>query len=90
MTTPIYTLHLFFFKKKGFVFGVTKTLRTTFYSANKGETKQLPEDKVSVTLTTAIRQIRFSGDEKQILIAFEGGSLSVYNTEDILNKVKLI
>jgi hypothetical protein len=45
---------------------------------------------VSVTLTTAIRQIRFSGDEKQILIAFEGGSLSVYNTEDILNKVKLI
>lgn len=75
---------------KGFIFGVTKSLRTTFYSANKGETKKLTDNKVSVPLTTAIRQIRFSGDEKQILIAFEGGSLSVYNTEDILNQVKLV
>lgn len=72
----------------GFVFGLTKTLRTTFYSANKGEIKQLGDnDKVSVPLSTAIRQIRFSADEKQILIAFDGGSLSVYNTDDILNQV---
>ncbi|KAG1077170.1 hypothetical protein G6F42_025029 [Rhizopus arrhizus] len=73
--------------KQGFVFGLTKTLRTTFYSANKGEIKQLGDnDKVSVPLSTAIRQIRFSADEKQILIAFDGGSLSVYNTDDILNQ----
>ncbi|KAF1802522.1 hypothetical protein FB192DRAFT_1109428 [Mucor lusitanicus] len=70
--------------KQGFIFGLTKALRTTFYSAKKGEMKQLSDsDKVSVSLTHAVRQIRFSADEKHILIACDGGNLSVYSTDDI-------
>ncbi|GAN08962.1 hypothetical protein MAM1_0234d08482 [Mucor ambiguus] len=73
--------------RQGFIFGLTKALRSTFYSANKGEIKQLSDDdRVSVPLANAIRQIRFSADEKHILIACEGGSLSVYSTDDIQNQ----
>lgn len=72
----------------GFIFGLTKALRTTFYSAKKGEMKQLSDsDKVSVSLTHAVRQIRFSADEKHILIACDGGNLSVYSTDDIQSQV---
>ncbi|KAL9558194.1 hypothetical protein MBANPS3_001014 [Mucor bainieri] len=73
--------------KQGFIFGSTKALRTTFYSANKGEIKKLSDDdRVAVPLANAIRQIRFSADEKHILIACDGGSLSVYSTDDIQNQ----
>ncbi|KAI8637943.1 hypothetical protein BD408DRAFT_36826 [Parasitella parasitica] len=71
---------------KGFIFGSTKTLRTIILSAKKGETQPLSGEAASVALTKAIRQVRFSADEKHILVALEGGSVSVYNTDDIQNQ----
>ncbi|CEP18940.1 hypothetical protein [Parasitella parasitica] len=69
-----------------FIFASTKTLRTAILATEKGETTPLPNETVFVPLAKAIRHVRFSADEKHILIALEGGSVSVYNTDDIQNQ----
>lgn len=68
---------------EGFSFGTTKSLRKTFYAADKGQTVNLEEDKISVKLDKAIRQIRFSADESQLFIAAEGGVLLIFRVDDI-------
>ncbi|KAI9483694.1 MAG: hypothetical protein EXX96DRAFT_152118 [Benjaminiella poitrasii] len=70
---------------EGFIFSSTKVLRKTFYDAEKSSTVQFEGDKVLVSLSKPIHQLRISGDEKQILIATEGSEVLVYNVDDIKN-----
>ncbi|KAI7900036.1 uncharacterized protein BX663DRAFT_519398 [Cokeromyces recurvatus] len=67
----------------GFIFSSTKALRKAFYGAEKSSTVQFEGDKIAISLLNPIRQIRITGDEKQILVATEGAELLVYNVDDI-------
>lgn len=73
----------------GLTFGTTKSLRQTFYSADNGEAVPIKKDTITISLEKAVQQVRFSGDESLLLISLKGGSLSVYNVDDILTKVNL-
>lgn len=64
-------------------------MRKTFYAADKGQTVNLEEDKISVKLDKAIRQIRFSADESQLFIAAEGGVLLIFRVDDIKSNVNI-
>lgn len=72
----------------GFTFGTTKSLRKAFYNAQKGETVELEQEKISVSVDRPIRQIRFSADESQLLIATERGSIMNYSVSDINTNVR--
>lgn len=82
-------LTITFFFLPGFILDSTKLLRKTFYSAQKKTTVALEEGKISVSLKSAVRQIRFSAEETQLLVATEGGKLLVYTVDDINNNVNI-
>ncbi|KAI9258374.1 hypothetical protein EDC94DRAFT_169377 [Helicostylum pulchrum] len=63
----------------GFILDSTKLLRKTFYSAQKKTTVALEEGKISVSLKNAVRQIRFSAEETQLLVATEEGKRITYS-----------
>ncbi|KAG0173274.1 hypothetical protein DFQ28_011185 [Apophysomyces sp. BC1034] len=69
----------------GFVFGSLKTLRSTFYSAGKGECLPLP-DKTTVPIEQGpVCQLRLSADELQVIVAVAGGLLLIFDVQDIVN-----
>lgn len=74
--------------KIGFTLSSTKALRETFFKASKGSNVPLEGDKIAVSLSKAIRQIRFSAEEDRLLIATEGGELLIYKVEDIKTNVR--
>lgn len=81
--------HILRNKKLGFTFGTTKALRNAFFNADKGATVKLEqENKISVNVPKPIRQVRFSADETQLLVATQGGIVLVYNVNDITTNVR--
>ncbi|KAI8878616.1 hypothetical protein K501DRAFT_336646 [Backusella circina FSU 941] len=66
----------------GFIYGNTKTLRTCFYNTEKGEVTTLDE-KISVSLSSKVRQVKLSAAETSVFITTSDDTLLVYHIEDI-------
>lgn len=57
------------------------------YEAEKGTTVPFQQEKISILVSKPIHQLRFTATEEQIVLAVEGGELSVYNVKDIETQV---
>jgi hypothetical protein len=71
---------------QGFIYGSTKSLRTCFYNTEKGEVTTLNE-KISVPLSSKVRQIKLSATETSVFITTSDSTLVVYHIEDIKRDV---
>lgn len=73
----------------GFVFGSTKSILKTFKTSEKGGMNIL-EDKVSIKIDKgAVHHLRLNADERQIIVAIEGGHVLIYDAKDVFQQVFL-
>ncbi|KAG0164713.1 hypothetical protein DFQ28_009685 [Apophysomyces sp. BC1034] len=70
---------------RGFMFGESELLRSTFYGAAKTTTVPF-ESTVHIDLAKTVRHVRISADQTKILIGVAGGDMFVYTVKDIVDK----
>lgn len=70
----------------GFIYGSTKTLRSTTKSLEKGGVGSV-DDKITIRVQGAIQHLRLTAEEARIVVTVTNGEVFVYHAKDIAQQV---
>lgn len=70
----------------GFIYGSTKTLRSTTKSLEKGGVGSV-DDKITIRVQGAIQHLRLTAEEARIVVTVTNGEVFVYHAKDIVQQV---